>query len=194
MIERYGAENKQLKFLQLGLGCNMSYGPDSNVKLWSTIFEGQTVDFWETDANATCVEQSRARGQLNGISVVSGDMSVQGTLQALIQQSGGAFDVIIDDGGHRTSAVLNALETLWPELNPGGWYFIEDVQASSNPDGLDQGFPPTTLVFQSWVEALMSPTPVSSDQLTQYPLPEKCDMILCQRAACAMHKEESSGL
>jgi hypothetical protein len=199
MLEKYKLENKKLKFLEIGLGCNMWYGPGASVTLWRDLFRGKNVDLWEADVNATCVENSRAKHQLDGLSVVTGDQGDLTTLNKWVQQSGGAFDVIIDDGGHHNKMILNTIEVLWPQLNPGGWYFIEDVHVSYHPDWLDDGYPPTTAVFQLWVEALnLQPHfPVTARHkhlAGRYPLPEKCDMILCQREACALHKEESSGL
>jgi hypothetical protein len=198
MVERYNSENRQLKFLEIGLGCNMWYGAGASVGLWKALFQGKVVELWEADINATCVEQARSKGQLGGVSVVTGDQSDHSTLKKWVEQSGGEFDVIIDDGGHRNSMILKSLEVLWPQLTSGGWYFIEDLHISYRPAWIDAGYPPTTLVIQSWVEALsLQPYPVSPHHkhlAKRYPLPDKCDMILCQREACALHKEDSSGL
>lgn len=37
------------------------------------------------------------------------------------------FDVIIDDGLHEAQAQLNTFSNLFPRLNSGGYYFIEDI-------------------------------------------------------------------
>jgi hypothetical protein len=37
------------------------------------------------------------------------------------------FDIIIDDGLHTTAAQVATFHHLWPRLNEGGVYFIEDV-------------------------------------------------------------------
>jgi len=42
------------------------------------------------------------------------------------------FDIIIDDGLHEAHAQLNTFNNLYPRLNSGGYYFIEDI-ASHNP-------------------------------------------------------------
>jgi len=39
----------------------------------------------------------------------------------------GPFDVIIDDACHLFEPQLASFTALWPHLNPGGMYFIEDV-------------------------------------------------------------------
>jgi hypothetical protein len=63
---------------------------------------------------------------------------------------------------------------------------ISVVSVSYHPDWHDDGYPPTTAVFQLWVEALnLQPHfPVTARHkhlAGRYPLPEKCDMIVCQR-------------
>ena len=37
------------------------------------------------------------------------------------------FDIIIDDGLHEAEAQLNTFSNLFPRLNEGGYYFIEDI-------------------------------------------------------------------
>ena len=39
------------------------------------------------------------------------------------------FRVIIDDGSHDPNDVCIAFERLWPAVEPGGWYCIEDWDA-----------------------------------------------------------------
>jgi len=42
----------------------------------------------------------------------------------------GRFDVIVDDGSHFTKDQQVAFTALWPKLNDGGWYVMEDVHTS----------------------------------------------------------------
>ena len=51
----------------------------------------------------------------------------------------GRFDIIIDDGCHFLRTQAATLKALWPMLNPGGTYFIEDV---SKPDRNHEWTPP----------------------------------------------------
>lgn len=41
-----------------------------------------------------------------------------------------SFDVIIDDGSHRSADIIAAMEIFMPRLKPGGTYVIEDLHAS----------------------------------------------------------------
>jgi hypothetical protein len=49
-------------------------------------------------------------------------------LDRWIKESGGDFDVIIDDGGHANCQIWTSFLKLWPTLKSGGFYFIEDMQ------------------------------------------------------------------
>jgi 8-demethyl-8-alpha-L-rhamnosyltetracenomycin-C 2'-O-methyltransferase len=40
------------------------------------------------------------------------------------------FDVVVDDGSHVPEDVFAASSILWPRLRPGGWYVVEDVEAT----------------------------------------------------------------
>lgn len=42
--------------------------------------------------------------------------------------AGRTFDVIVDDGCHWETEQIQTFNNLWPRLNPGGLYIIEDIQ------------------------------------------------------------------
>lgn len=48
-----------------------------------------------------------------------------------------AFDIIIDDGSHIMSDQQASFEILFPRLNSGGWYVIEDLHTSYWPHFID---------------------------------------------------------
>ena len=39
------------------------------------------------------------------------------------------YNIIIDDGLHTADANIATFRNLWPRVEPGGWYIIEDVHA-----------------------------------------------------------------
>jgi hypothetical protein len=45
-------------------------------------------------------------------------------------QSGGNFDVVIDDGSHVPEHQLISFESLWPAVKPGGLYIVEDLETN----------------------------------------------------------------
>lgn len=195
MIEKFTFQKRKLKLLEIGLGCDMEYGPGSSVRVWQKIGLGHDVEIWEAEKDELCVRQSQEKGQLKGINVLVGDQARHDVLEKWVKESGGNFDVIIDDGGHRNDMILNSITALWPTINPGGWYFVEDLEISFDPPFLAAGYPHVTVVMQSWVETLH----VGLDALSRhhrhladrFPLPKGCDVMLCQKSACALHKEEA---
>ena len=99
----------------------------ASIKLWKKLFPH--AELWEAEYNAQCVDHAKKRNQLDGINVLVGDQSDSSVLDQWVEQSGGKFDAIIDDGGHTNCQISNTFDKLWPQLNPGGYYFIEDMHA-----------------------------------------------------------------
>ncbi len=44
------------------------------------------------------------------------------------------FDIIVDDGSHRSADVVSAFALLFEKLAPGGCYIVEDIETSYMPD------------------------------------------------------------
>jgi predicted O-methyltransferase YrrM len=61
--------------------------------------------------------------------VVLADQADPDAMRDLAQKHG-PFDVIIDDGGHSMVQQITSIETLFPMLNEGGVYLVEDCHTS----------------------------------------------------------------
>jgi len=169
------------KLFEIGLGCPMHYGPGASVALWKVLFPTATI--WEAEYDSACVVRSRAKGMLEGINTVTGDQGDKATVQRWAQQSGGQFDAIIDDGGHKNNQIRTSFETLWSAVKPGGVYFLEDLQVGRFPRYRDLGDVVMSDMIQEWVGQLLSQK-VSGP----HPLPKDVESIFCQREACAVVK------
>lgn len=119
----YYRDNPNMKFLEIGLGCNMNYEPGASVNVWKELFP--RAELWEAEFDTKCIEKSIAEGMLEGINIVTGDQGNIAVLDSWIEKSGGNFDVIIDDGGHNNCQIWTSYVKLWPHLKSGGLYFIE---------------------------------------------------------------------
>jgi hypothetical protein len=62
------------------------------------------------------------------VSIYRGDASSRRDLQAMIDASGGQFDIVIDDASHASHHQQIALGALFKHVAPGGMYVIEDLQ------------------------------------------------------------------
>lgn len=63
------------------------------------------------------------------ITIIKGDQRDTNLLTEL-HTNHGPFDIIIDDGSHIDSYTKTTFDTLFPLLNPGGLYIVEDLHTS----------------------------------------------------------------
>ena len=174
----------EMKMLEIGLGCNMKYGPGASVNLWKLLFP--EADLWEAEFDRHCVKKSKAKGELEGLNILVGDQGDPKVLDEWIQQSGGEFDVIIDDGGHIQCQIWTSFEKLWPTVKPGGVYFIKDLQVAKSRNYIKSS--PTcdgsNLIVPNKLKE-------SLDRLMYYK-PRKGDVefLFCQPEACVLKKRE----
>eukprot|EP00551_Chaetoceros_affinis_P003167 CAMPEP_0203643266 /NCGR_PEP_ID=MMETSP0088-20131115/8706_1 /ASSEMBLY_ACC=CAM_ASM_001087 /TAXON_ID=426623 /ORGANISM="Chaetoceros affinis, Strain CCMP159" /LENGTH=301 /DNA_ID=CAMNT_0050499399 /DNA_START=95 /DNA_END=1000 /DNA_ORIENTATION=+ len=179
-----------MRFFEIGLGCDMNYGPGASVALWRKLIP--QAEIWEGEYDAECVENAKRNGMLNDINVVTGDQGDVNVLDDWIRQmNGGEFDVVIDDGGHDNCQIWTTFQKFWPLLKPGGLYFIEDMLVGRYPQ------------YQLSESPLCSKGLVVTDQLqrlielmTTYTPGENRDepigevkFISCQLDACVLGKK-----
>ena len=67
-----------------------------------------------------------------GTYLYEGDGTESGLLRRIVREHG-APDVVIDDGSHVGRDIRTSFEALFPMLNRGGWYVIEDLQTAYLP-------------------------------------------------------------
>ena len=56
------------------------------------------------------------------------DQSSGNAMIAYINKGNGPWDVIIDDGSHKSADQVLSHFLLWPHVKPGGYYIVEDIQ------------------------------------------------------------------
>ena len=183
------ASKPTFKFLEIGMGCDMAYGPGASVQLWKKLFP--QADIWEAERNKRCMESAKENNQLEGINALVGDQGDLRVLDSWIEQSGGKFDVIIDDGGHKNCQISHTFEKLWPQLNPGGYYFIEDLHAGHVPKYKDCGDLVMGDVLKDWQQQLIFENKALQPIEYKYPLPKDLIFVHCQAEACVLGKYHS---
>jgi len=66
------------KMLEIGLGCDQSYGPGASARAWRSWLPN--IELWEAEYNGACVEKTRGKMRALGIHPLVGDQANRTTL------------------------------------------------------------------------------------------------------------------
>jgi len=128
MMTRYLAESLpgEGNFLEIGLGCNMQYGPGKSAVLWKKYFPKMHVAFLEY--NGACVKRWSSTMDSLNISVYVGNQEYASTNEMVASKAGDSgYKIVVDDGAHTNTAMRTSFQYLWPTVSTGGFYVIEDL-------------------------------------------------------------------
>lgn len=147
LLER--SRHRPIRLLEIGLlhphSTYWDVNPDTNrggatatsapsLRMWATYLPAAAIfGFDVNDFSAVTVDRCR---------VVQGDMGSEADLARLVAETGGQFDVVIDDASHASPHQQTALAHLFAEVVPGGLYMIEDLHWQ--PPDLEREDVPTT--------------------------------------------------
>jgi hypothetical protein len=109
--------DQPIKFLEIGIWKGYS------VKLWEEYFKNAELHF--IDITFQNVEYFSERSKYH-----LANQESPKDLQNFIQETGGEFDIIVDDGGHTMGQQIVSFCTLFPHVKSGGMYIIEDLHTS----------------------------------------------------------------
>jgi len=115
-----------LKLLEIGLGCGMQNGPGMSVEFWRAYLLNVSIVVLEYNETCSRDWQSQHQGEAE---LVIGNQEDETMLRQLIARYG-PFDIVIDDGGHLMSQQMTSFRVLFPAVQPGGVYFLEDLATS----------------------------------------------------------------
>ncbi len=110
--------DKPLRLLEIGIQNGGS------LETWSSYFREARL-FVGCDIDPRCAS---LRYDDPRIQVVVGD-ATGADAYARIKALSDSFDVIIDDGSHKSSDILNAFINYFPLVTPGGLFVVEDAHA-----------------------------------------------------------------
>lgn len=122
LYDRYFApyRNRPVRFLEIGV----SQG--GSLQMWRK-YLGEEATIFGIDINPACAEMDGEAGQVR-----IGSQDDTAFLSRVVDEMGG-IDVVLDDGSHHMDHVRASLAYLYPRLNPGGIYFIEDLHTAYWP-------------------------------------------------------------
>lgn len=110
-------KNLPLKFLEIGIFRGNS------VKLWENYFPNAELHFIDITYDSVQYFSSRSHYHLV-------DQQSKSALEKFIHETGGEFDIVLDDGGHMMQQQIVSFLTLFPHVKKGGMYIIEDLHTS----------------------------------------------------------------
>ena len=110
----------KIRFLLIGIG------QGGCLQTWKDYFPN--AEIFAMDIRPECKEF-----EAEGIEVHIGDQGDSDFINGFLQETGGKFDIIIDDGGHQMYQQINSFLLLWNSLNPEGVYVIENTHTSYWP-------------------------------------------------------------
>jgi hypothetical protein len=130
-VELHHQKSKPVKFLEIGLGCvdggrTEGYaGLFSGLTIWKEIFDVTSDELWIGEYDKVCVDNVRNNSDyLKNINVVTGDQGDVDTLERWIVETGGSFDIVVDDGAHLNTRIYNSFVHLWPQVKPGMYHVL----------------------------------------------------------------------
>jgi hypothetical protein len=180
-----------IRFFEIGLG--VTAGQQKSFKrgmhVWRELLSSPNDRIFIAEFNRDAALELKSMNVIPaGIQIVIGDQGNSTDVRRWVQETGGDFDFVVDDGGHMNHQILTSFYILWETLKPGGIYFIEDLQVLRRRSS-DIG-PKVPDVIKDWIEQLMLPTHKTkeSETLWQHPLPVGVKWIICQYHLCAIAK------
>jgi len=108
----------------------------ASIKAWREAFLSAT-NIIGVDIRESCLQY---RDESAKIQIEIGDISDPKTVPRL-REKYGTFDFIIDDGSHKNKDVIYAFENLFPLLNDGGLYIVEDTICYKAKGYIDTKYP-----------------------------------------------------
>jgi len=113
---------KKLKVLEIGVGGYSDPLEGGNsLRMWKYYFPRAMIYSFDIYDKSALQEER--------ISIFQGSQSDAIFLQKVCREIG-PLDIIIDDGSHVNRDVIATFQHLFPMLNPGGVYAVEDTQTS----------------------------------------------------------------
>lgn len=175
--------HQPVKFLEIGMGCDGAKFYGGSIEIWNAVFN-KDDDLWTADFLGECIETAKKDGTIRNFKTLFGDQGNNETLASWMTTSGGKFDIIVDDGGHRNMQIYTTVYNLWSHLNPGGLFFIEDMQVGRNPGFEVPGYVMSD-VIKDWIEQLLINNPY---QKYTHKIMPGVKAIFCQNEACVILK------
>ncbi len=111
-----GFRLEPFRLLEIGVEVGRS------LRLWEEAFP--KAEITAVDCDRDCLRFDSAR------SFIYLGRQEDAAFLSAVADTRGPFRIVVDDGSHEPAHQLASLTTLWPHVEPGGWYAVEDFPAS----------------------------------------------------------------
>jgi len=116
----YAFKNKKINLLEIGVQNGGS------LEVWNQYFKF-AKNIIGCDRDLRCKE---LKFKFKRIKVVAGDVNKQDIRKKILSIAKDGFEIIVDDGSHKSDDVISTFLFFYPQLKPGGIYLIEDLHTS----------------------------------------------------------------
>ena len=113
-------KGEPIKFLEIGVS------KGGSLSLWRKYF-GPDATIYGIDIDPKCAQYDGADGQVR-----IGSQDNANFMSSVVQEMGGV-DIVVDDGSHISKHIRSTFNTIFPLLNDGGIYIVEDLHATYWP-------------------------------------------------------------
>ena len=97
-----------------------------SIRLWLEFFPNAHV--WGIDIVQNTNEWNTVGAKTHPrYTFIHGDQSDPTLWACLAADTGGNWDIVIDDGSHMAKDIINAFEAGWQFVRSGGWWCVEDL-------------------------------------------------------------------
>ena len=118
--------DKKINLLEIGVGgYEKPYSGGKSLRMWKKYFQFgniYSIDIYDKSA----LQEER-------IKIFQGSQVDKEFLHKVCDEIG-TLDIIIDDGSHINEHVIESFKILFPKLNDGGIYVVEDTNTSYSPE------------------------------------------------------------
>jgi tetratricopeptide (TPR) repeat protein len=121
--ENFLAPFREREFCLLELGVYQG----ASLRTWRTYFPNAKIV--GIDINAACKQYEGER-----IAIVIGSQDDPELLDKVMNEH--KPSIVVDDGSHRAEHIVSSFERIFPGLQPGGYYIVEDAYMHFGPDAL----------------------------------------------------------
>jgi hypothetical protein len=122
--------NRPIRLLEMGVAAGAS------IQTWAEYFPQAKIYGVDISPPISC-PPTWDNGR---IEILQGNLEDPAFITSFLAQTGGKFDIVIDDAGHTMTQQKMLFQTFFPHVNSNGIYIVEDLHTSYWKGNFDGGW------------------------------------------------------